>query len=91
MNVKSSIVKIIGGALMILGCCALAFAYFLAGNVWGGQDNGAWFTMPELDRDLKYIMAISAVIGLAGIVSGWRIRRMKRGVNGDHRQKEVGN
>jgi hypothetical protein len=62
--------------------------------VWGGnQDTGGefYFRMPELERELKFDMAISAVIGLAGIAFGWRLRRMKRGVNDDRQQKVVGN
>jgi hypothetical protein len=47
--------------------------------------------MPELAREVKFYTAISAVIGLTGIAFGWRLRRMKRGVNGDHPQIEVGN
>jgi hypothetical protein len=37
---KSSIVTIIGGALEILGCCALAFAGLLAWAKWGGVPEG---------------------------------------------------
>ena len=33
---KSSIVAVIGGALVILGCCAVAFGGFLAWLDWGG-------------------------------------------------------
>jgi hypothetical protein len=35
--------------------------------------------VPEFARELKFDMAITVVIGLAGIALGWRIRRMKRG------------
>jgi hypothetical protein len=47
--------------------------------------------MPDLVRELKFYMAISAVIGLTAIAFGWRLRRMKRGFNGDRPQKEVAN
>jgi hypothetical protein len=42
--------------------------------------------MPDLVRELKFDMAVSVVIGLVGIALGWRIRHMKRGVNGDRPQ-----
>jgi hypothetical protein len=92
VNVKASTASIIGWALMILGFCAIAFADLLACLIWGGQGNGGWdMPMPDLVRQLKYGMAISAVIGLTGIALGWRLRRMKRGVNGGRQQKVVGN
>ena len=88
---KSSIVTIIGGALVILGCLALAFAGLLAWLTWGGSPGGWTLTVPEFARELKIDMAFSVVIGLAGIVFGWRLRRMKRGVNDDRQQKVAGN
>ena len=69
---------------MTLGFCALAFACLLAPLVWGGcRANGTCgFTLPLLERELRFDMAISAVIGLGAIALGLRIRRMKGGSNG---------
>jgi len=78
---KSSIVSIIGGALVAFGCCALAFVCFLAWIEWGGRSGGGWFSNVEfykLARDLGIAMAISAVIGFGAIALGVRLRRIKR-------------
>jgi len=67
---KSSIVTIIGGALEILGCCALAFAGLLAWAKWG--ESGGWFTsdqFPEIDRIVRIAMTISIVIGVGQLRS----------------------
>ena len=81
VNMKSSIAVMIGGALVILGCCALAFVCLLASFEWGGcQTNGScFFTLPILDREVRPIMTIFALIGLGGIGLGLRIRRIKAG------------
>jgi len=78
---KLSIVTIIWLTLVILGCLALAFAGLIALSVWGGcEANGTCgFTLPILDRELRFDMAISAVIGVGAIAIGWFIRRMKGG------------
>jgi hypothetical protein len=83
----------IGGALVILGCCALAFACLLAWVEWG-RTSGGWFSNVDFSviaREVGIAMAIFAVIGLTGIAFGWRLRRMKRGVNDGRRQKVVWN
>jgi len=84
--VKSSIVAIIGGVLVILGCCALASACVLAWLAWGGTPGGWTLTVPEFARELKFDMAISIVIGLAAIALGWRIKHMKQGLSGNRQQ-----
>jgi len=84
---KSSVVTIIGGAVVILGCGALAFAGLLAWLAWGGSPGGWSLTAPEFANELKFDMVISAVIGLVGIALGWRMRYMKSGSNGKLLQK----
>jgi ABC-type phosphate/phosphonate transport system permease subunit len=79
VNVKSSIVAIIGGAVVILGCGALAFAGLLAWLAWGGcQANGSCdFTLPEMVKTLRHAMAISAVSGVGAIALGFWLRHLK--------------
>jgi vacuolar-type H+-ATPase subunit I/STV1 len=86
VNMKSSIVAIIGGALVILGCLALVFACLLAWLVWGGSPGGWTLTVPEFARELKFDMAITVVIGLGAVVLGLRLRHVKRGVDGNRPQ-----
>jgi hypothetical protein len=87
---KSSVVTIIGGAVVILGRGALAFAGLLAWLAWGGcQANGSCdFTLPEMVKTLRHAMAISAVLGVGAIALGWRMRRMKSGSNGRLLEKD---
>ena len=78
---RSSIITIIGGALQILGGCALAFGCFLAWMEWGGRSSGGWLSNSDLHglaRDVGIAMAISAVVGVGAIALGWRLRRIKR-------------
>jgi len=88
---KSSIVTILGGALMTLGFCALAFACLLAWMEWGGKNSGGWFSnveFYEVARDLGIGMAISAVVGVGAIALGWRLRRIRSGSNGRLLEKD---
>jgi hypothetical protein len=76
-----SSIRIIGGALQILGGCALAFGCVLAWMEWGGRSQGGWFSdaeFYEVARELGIGMAISAVVGVGAIALGWRLRRIKR-------------
>ena len=79
---KLSIVATIGGAFVILGCCALAFACLLAWLAWGGSPGDWSIPMPDLVKELEFDMAISAVIGFGAVALGLRLRRVKRGPNG---------
>ena len=80
---KSSVAAVIGGALVVLGCCAIAFACILASLEWGGcQANGSCvFTLPILDIEVRSAVVVFALIGLGGVGLGWHIRRTMRGVN----------
>ena len=84
MKMKSLIKTIIGRATTVLGCCALAFAGLLACLVWGDHQSGGEFyiAFSTLDRDLRIIMAISAAIGVGGVVLGMRLARVKQSPNG---------
>ena len=74
---KALVLRFVGGALMILGCCALAFSGLLAWLVWGA-DQGSWpMQMQTLDRNLKFGMEILAVIGVGAIALGFCLRRLK--------------
>ena len=87
---KSLIITIIWVALMSVGCCALAIAGILA---WieldwiasSGNSHGGWLSAKSdlhgLATDVMITMAISTVIGLVGIVLGWRVRRLKCGLS----------
>lgn len=89
---KSSIITIIWGALVSVGSCALVIAGILA---WieldwiasRGNTHGGWLSansdLNGLATDVRIAMAISTVIGLVGIVLGWRVRRMKRDLADD--------
>lgn len=83
---KASMVLIIGWALLVLGCCALAFACLLAWVEWGVRAPGGWLSpdsdLHGLGREVEIAMAISALVGAGGIVFGWRMRRVKRGLIG---------
>ena len=84
MNVKALVLRFVGGALMILGCCALAFSGLLAWLVWGG-DQGSWqMQMSTLTRNLESGVEISAVIGVGAIALGFWLRRLK-GASKDER------
>jgi hypothetical protein len=81
---KLSIRIIIGRVIVILGCFALAFAALLACLEWGGdQGTGGefYFPFPALDRDIRITMAISASIGVVGVLVGMRVARVKKGLN----------
>jgi hypothetical protein len=77
VNVKSLVLWLVGGGLMIMGCCAVACGGFLAWLVWGA-DQGSWpMQMQTLDRNLKFGMEILAVRGVGAIALGFCLRRLK--------------
>lgn len=81
---KASMVSIISWTLLVLGCSALAFACLLAWVEWGGGAPGGWFSdveFPGVAREVGIAMAISVVIGLAGVAFGLRMRRVKGAIN----------
>jgi hypothetical protein len=87
---KLSIRRIVGWAIVVLGCCALAFAGLLAMLVWGGCKGGECFIeLGILDRELRSTMAISAAIGLAGVVVGMFLVRVRPGPNENLAQKRL--
>lgn len=68
---KVSILRIAGGTLMILNCCAVAFGGFLAWVGLGG-DQGSWpMQMPTLRESLKSGGEVSAAIGAGAIALGF--------------------
>lgn len=74
---KSLVLRLVGGTLMILGGCAVAFGGFLAWLVWGA-DQGSWpMQMQTLDSNLRFGMVIFAVIGVGAIALGFCLRRLK--------------
>jgi hypothetical protein len=88
---KQSIRTIIGRATVVLGCCALAFAVLLACLVWGDNQPGGefYFPLPTLDSEVRITMAISAAIGVIGVVVGMRITRAKQRLNAGPSQKQL--
>jgi len=78
---KPSIRAAIGRTAVVLGACALAFACLIACLVGGDNQPGGEFYFPlsTLDRELRIILAISAAIGVVGVVLGMRIARAKQG------------
>ena len=76
VKMSFSVRTIIGWTLMTVGCCALAFVAFLA---WLSRDTpGAWFQLPELQKEVRFDAVISAVIGASAIVLGLLLRRVRR-------------
>lgn len=74
---KPPVPRIIGGALILLGCCAVAFGGVQAWLVWGG-DQGSWpMPMPTLARNLELGAAVSSAIGVGAIALGFFVRRLK--------------
>ena len=76
---KTSIPKIVGGAVLIVGFFVLGFGGLQAWLEWGGGPENRSVHMQTLDKNLQSGAEISAVIGARAIALGWRIRRMKRG------------
>jgi hypothetical protein len=75
---RTSVRNILGIALVILGCCALAFAGVLANLIWGGCRGGeCYVTLSSLGSTLKTFMAISIVVGVGVIALGLLLRRAK--------------
>jgi hypothetical protein len=75
--VKALVLKITGGTLIILGCCAVAFGGLQAFLVWGGG-NVSWPTeMPTLRRNLEFGVKIFTVAGVGSIALGFWLRRLK--------------
>jgi hypothetical protein len=75
VNVKVTMVSVIGWTSLILGFCALAFGGFLAWLVFGA-DNQGWQMQP-LTGNVESGAAISAVIGVGAIALGVWLRRLK--------------
>jgi hypothetical protein len=73
--VKASVIRLAGGAVITLGCCAVAFGGFLAWLVFGA-DNQGW-QMQTLTGNVESGAAISAVIGVGAIALGVWLRRQK--------------
>ncbi len=74
---KASILRLVGGALMILGCCALAFCALQVWLVWG-KDQTSWpMEMPTLTRNLEFGAELFGAIGVGAIALGFWLRRLK--------------
>jgi len=75
--VKASVLRLVGGALIILGCCAVAFGGFLASLIFWG-DQGSWpMQMSTLRKNVESGLEISTVIGVGAIALGFWLRRLK--------------
>ena len=89
---KLSIRTIVGRVIVILGRLAFAFAILSACLEWGGdQGTGGefYFPFPTLHSLIRIIMAISAAIGVLGVLVGMRIARVKKGLNAGPASKKL--
>jgi hypothetical protein len=81
---RTSVRNILGIAMVILGCCALAFAGLLADLIWGGCRGGeCYVTLSSLGAVLKTLMAISIVVGIGIMILGLLLRRAQPSSDAD--------